>query len=101
MNTVAQTELSLSDAAEWLPRHRGKPIARQTLDNWIKIGCRGVKLVAWKRGGRWYTSIEALDQFSEECTKLPSATVSLPTDRQVSRGVRSARRVLAASGFYA
>lgn len=98
--TNPSQELCLVDAAEYLPKRRGKSVSVRTIDRWIKIGCRGVKLDAWKRGGIWFTSTEALERFADECTPRPAPTIMLPTSRQQKASIAAAVESLRKSGFY-
>lgn len=99
--TTKEHELSLIDATEYLPKRRGKPLSVRTLDRWIKAGCRGVMLSAWKRGGRWFTSVEALELFRDGCTNRSVVTTPpLPSANQASAAVRRARATLEGAGFY-
>jgi excisionase family DNA binding protein len=57
-----ETLLNLEQAAERLIVHK------TTLYRWITQGSKGVKLEAARVGGRWRTSEEALQRFSERLT---------------------------------
>jgi hypothetical protein len=84
--------ISLSQAAEKFPGHRGaKRLHPATLTRWILKGVRGtdgriVKLEASRVGGRWLTSEPALRRFSAALTAAGTATdtppVRIPTARQ-------------------
>ncbi|MFT7464314.1 MAG: hypothetical protein ACI9EF_002667 [Pseudohongiellaceae bacterium] len=53
----------LSEVADLLPRHRGRPIHISTVYRWVQQGVHGVRLSTARIGGRLYTSREALHQF--------------------------------------
>jgi hypothetical protein len=61
MNRLLQeTAISLQEVASSTP---GGEVASSTPLRWITRGCRGVRLEAFRRGGRWFTSREALERF--------------------------------------
>lgn len=57
--------ITLSEAAQILPKINGKRPSTVTLHRWATAGLRGVKLESSKIGGRRVTSPEALDAFIE------------------------------------
>lgn len=72
---------SLREAAGWLPRRRG---GRKThvscLVRWIQRGVNGIRLAAWRVGGVWCTSREALAEFITALSApAPSTAVPPPT----------------------
>lgn len=93
----AKHDISLNEAADLLPRRNGQKVSIQTLMRWIKQGCRGVKLSAWKWGGRWYTSPEELDLFRRR-SRPASAPRRTPAQREAA--IRAAREELRKDGFY-
>jgi hypothetical protein len=84
--------LSLSDAAKRLPPHRrGRPVHPSCIFRWIFEGVRlpsreRVRLEAVRLGGRWLTSVEALQRFAERLTPRidtePGPTPRSPTQRR-------------------
>lgn len=60
-----ETMLTFSQAASHLPRMQGKKIHTSTLWRWARKGVQGVKLETRKLGGRFFTSLEALERFSK------------------------------------
>ena len=83
--------ISLRDAARLLPPARqNKGVHSSTLTRWISRGLRGVHLEAHRIGGRWVTSREALERFSQALTtqhRRPSPRPSSPSP-QVEMAVR-------------
>jgi hypothetical protein len=70
--------LSLSEAARRLPPGRlGKPTHVRTLLRWGLKGLRGVHLDLARLGGRWVTSVEALERFSARLTAAQSVPVAV------------------------
>ena len=80
-----ETSLSLSEAAKRVPPSRNtKHIHRTTLIRWITQGLNGIRLEAVRVGGRWITSVEAIQRFSDALTaaKLSRATTQEPSQRR-------------------
>jgi hypothetical protein len=90
MNAGINTEsrITLTEAADILPRKSGKKMQVKTLYRWILKGCRGARLTAVKCGGQWYTTRGWLTEFEEACTRR-----STPDgDRTVGQRSVAARR---------
>lgn len=66
----------------------GKRIHISAVYRWIKRGVRGVRLEAVKIGGTTYTSLEALQRFTDRCTSAHSE----PDDRDVPQAPRARQR---------
>jgi hypothetical protein len=82
-----ETPLSLKQAARILPPTRqDKRVHVSTLTRWILHGVQGVRLEAYRIGGRWVTTREALERFSAALTErqLP------PSNSQPELSPRSA-----------
>jgi hypothetical protein len=101
-----ETVLTLADAAAKLPKMHGKRPHIATLWRWITYGIRGVRLESRRLGGRFVTSIEALDRFgkalAEASHRVPASTSPrkverLPTARR--KAIDQARRRLEAAGI--
>lgn len=61
-----ETPLSLTDAAELLPRKpSGKKLSIRTIERWIRHGHKGVPLEGNPIGNALVTSRESLQRFSE------------------------------------
>lgn len=56
-NIDQETVLTMTQAVEHTKR------SRNTLQKWIKQGCRGIVLEVSPYGGLWRTSKEAIDRF--------------------------------------
>src|SRR5713101_4891784 len=68
-----ETTISLSQAARMLPPgRRGRPVTLSCLLRWVLDGVKTpdgpVRLEAVRLGGRWITSIEALERFAARQT---------------------------------
>jgi hypothetical protein len=68
-----EATLSLSQAAKLLPPgRRGRPVTLPCLLRWILDGVKTpngvVRLEAARLGGRWLTSVEALERFADKQT---------------------------------
>jgi hypothetical protein len=76
---ATETALSLGAAARRLPPLRGnRPINPATVLRWILSGIRGpgggrVRLEAVRLGGRWVTTVEALERFTATLSAVPCA----------------------------
>src|SRR5262245_26472516 len=85
-----ETPISLAQASHRCPPGRGgKKPTLSCLLRWIMQGAAGprgrVKLEAARIGGRWFTSVQALQRFIERCTPAtdePAGVQRSPTRRQ-------------------
>jgi hypothetical protein len=59
----------------------GRTIHYSTALRWVVRGVRGVKLDAIRLGGRWVTSLEALNRFATKLTKAGDADPTPTGDR--------------------
>lgn len=106
MGILKETVISLRDAANELPSgmNPGKPIHFSTLWRWALRGClaldgRRVRLEAVRLGGRWLTSKEALQRFSDALSHVQAEGLETraPTGRK--RDVSAARKKLEKMGI--
>lgn len=77
MQILNEDCISLSDAASWLP---GKP-SLSTILRWSQRGYHGVRLEAFRRAGKMYTSREALERFFAKIN-APSPVEAKPLQRR-------------------
>ena len=63
--------LTLSQAANFLPKLEGKKVAISTIWRWCRKGVRGVKLEHAIIGSRIVTSVQALNGFVSGLSELP------------------------------
>jgi hypothetical protein len=75
--------VSLSAAARMLPPgRRGRPVTLSCLLRWVLDGVKTpqgvVRLEAVRLGGRWITSVEALERFADRQTPKHDADVATP-----------------------
>jgi hypothetical protein len=86
-----ETPLSLTAAARLLPAGRsGRPVSLSCIFRWISDGVlapdgQRVRLEAARAGGRWITSVEAIQRFMEKQTPRfdePATTPRTPGRRQ-------------------
>jgi hypothetical protein len=92
---LRESMLGLAEAARRLPAHReGKPVSASCLLRWVLTGVRGpsgkVHLEAVRLGGKWITSLEALERFAEALTPRPENARDLP--RSVQARQRASER---------
>jgi hypothetical protein len=92
-----ETMLSLAEAAKRLPPHRlGRPVHSSCLFRWIFDGVKlpsgeRIRLEAIRLGGRWLTSVEALQKFAEAQTPAIATKERIPL-RSAARRTRAAER---------
>ncbi len=67
-----ETVLTFSEAAERLPAINGRKIHASSVWRWARKGIGGVYLESRRLGGRYLTSLEALERFAEKLSKLPA-----------------------------
>jgi hypothetical protein len=78
LDLTVESPIPLADAAKIVPPARsGKRTHLSTLLRWILVGAKApdgsrVKLEAARLGGRWMTSREALQRFSDRLTPRPN-----------------------------
>ncbi|MBE7462886.1 MAG: DUF1580 domain-containing protein [Planctomycetes bacterium] len=63
--------ITLNEATKRLPPLDGRRLHVATLHRWARRGVRGIKLEVRALGGRYCTSIEALDRFGKALADLP------------------------------
>ena len=98
IDLTTETTLSLSQAARLLPPGRGdRPVTLSCVLRWVLRGARSpsgelVRLEAVRLGGRWLTSREALQRFSEALTPDLTGGQTAPTPRSRGRRQRASER---------
>lgn len=94
--------LTFSEAAKALPLVNGKRPHVSTLWRWARKGVAGVKLETRRIGGRFVTSVEALDRFTKQLSEIePNRPRPLKRSRvakQREREIERAERKLDAAG---
>lgn len=91
--------LSLTEAAELLPRRRGGKKAHVScVYRWTTSGCKGVILESIQCGGTRVTSREALARFFKKLTDANPLTASRSSGTR-SRAADNAEQALDAAGF--
>ena len=91
----SEQPLTLNDAAK---RSRVNP---STTWRWALKGVRGVVLETYALGVKRFTTVEALERFSDRCTAAASGGHSSPTQRtnsQRERDIERAEAELAKAG---
>ena len=102
-----ETPLTFAEAAARLPKINGKKVHVSSVWRWSRRGVRGVRLECRCLGGRYLTSIEALDRFATQLADLPpehrrqksAAKRRARTAKQRQRDIERAERQLADSGI--
>jgi hypothetical protein len=84
IDIASETILTLSEAAERLPRRRrGRQTHVSTLYRWTVVGCRGVLLEHTQIGATRATSLEALQRFFDRLTHANGGRATLPLSRSL------------------
>src|SRR4051794_33944068 len=96
-NLLTETVLSYREAVLGvLPSTEGRTIHVGTLHRWRMRGLDGVKLESLKIGGRWYTSLQALERFFN---RLSGRAQAQPVDPTVPGRADEALARLRDEGF--
>ena len=78
-NILNETRMSPAALARHLQaRDASRPIHVSTIIRWITRGIGGERLQAVRLGGRWVTSLEALDRFVARLTAGTAASATNP-----------------------
>jgi hypothetical protein len=93
---LGETIVSMGEVARRV-RCGGRSLHLSTVNRWRKPGLGGVCLEAVRLGGRWVTSLEALDRFVTATT--PSNLKPAPAPSPSSRRRASVARALEAEGL--
>jgi hypothetical protein len=67
-----------SEITRKLKSENGRPMHISTLARWRQAGIRGVRLEAIRLGGRWATSLEAVDRFITALAEVSANQISTP-----------------------
>lgn len=94
IDLASEQVIPLTQAARLLP---SRP-STATLWRWMQKGARGRKLETCIIGGRRYTSVEALQRFTEQTgDDQPHVTVRTPAQRE--RAIQKAEKELESAGW--
>jgi hypothetical protein len=92
---LAETRLTLAEAAARLPPVGGKPRSVASLRAWVsgvKVGERTVRLDAVKVGRQWWTSAEAVGRFlAASSAATGPAEVQTPAERSAAVRAKKSR----------
>lgn len=97
--------LTFSEATKALPPVNGKRPHASTIWRWARKGVNGIRLETRRLGGRFVTSIEALERFSKALAERPPVNRSdvgalrPRTIKQRQRDIEQAERKLARAGI--
>jgi hypothetical protein len=98
IDLASDSTLSLTQTARLLPPGRGdRPVTLSCVLRWVLRGARSpsgelVRLEAVRLGGRWVTSREALQRFTEQLTPNLDAGRATPTPRTPGHRQRASER---------
>ena len=92
---TTETTLSFSEAAARLPRIDGRKIHPSSLWRWARKGIHGVRLETRRLGGRFVTSLEALERFSKQLAEIdpPERPPRSPSRRKARSSAKRRREV--------
>jgi hypothetical protein len=95
-----ETLLPLSEAAKKIPPNRsGKKVHTSTVLRWILKGVKGVALEGTRLGGRWLTSLEALQRFGDRLATTQTGVNASPDTMARQHAADRAEEELAELGF--
>lgn len=98
IDLVAETPISLREAAQMIPDSAGRERAVEAcLRRYITYGLMGIHLDAAFLAGHWYTSREAMQRFAEQITEAKVRGPKRTKTRQ--RSVRRAQELLEKMGI--
>jgi hypothetical protein len=96
-----ETLISISDTPKHLPRRRnGKTVHISAVYRWLKKGIKGIRLESARIAGTTYTSLEALQRWSDALTNADESTADeiLQTpksrERQINQAAKQVTREL-------
>jgi hypothetical protein len=93
-----ETPLSLAAAARMLPPgRRGRPVSLSCILRWVIDGVRlpdgtVLRLEASRMGGRWLTTVEAMERFADRQTPKLDGRPPAPAPRTPARRQRASER---------
>jgi hypothetical protein len=64
--------ITFGRAAQLLPSVNGKPVHSTSVWRWGRKGVRGLRLECLRIGGRFVTSMEAVERFGKALAELPA-----------------------------
>lgn len=64
--------ISFGEAARLIPQVNGKSVHSTSVWRWARKGLRGVRLDCLRIGGRFCTSMEAVERFGKAMAELPT-----------------------------
>lgn len=96
--------VTFAEAAKRLPAVNGRRPHASTLWRWARKGIRGIHLETRRLGGRFVTSVGALDRFSERLAQinLPVSKPDVPVrprPKRHDREIEAAEQRLAEAGI--
>lgn len=99
-----ETVLTFTEAAKLLPKLNGKRPHASSVWRWARKGVQGVRLETRRIGGRFVTSVEALERFTQALADidLPDTPAPPPkprTPRARARAVEKAEGECTAAGI--
>lgn len=66
--------VTFTEATAIIPKFNGRKMHASSLWRWARKGVRGVRLETLRLGGRYVTTVEAIERFAKTLSQLPAAT---------------------------
>jgi hypothetical protein len=100
MDSFSTTEqpISLSQAANFLPKRNGKKPCTRTIERWIRYGRKGVKLEGFQFGAGLCTTREALIRFGKALLAAKSIQRQ-PSVKRTDKKLEDAKKALTHLGI--
>lgn len=83
--------ITFGRAAELLPQVNGKRVHSTSVWRWARKGLRGVRLDCLRIGGRFVTSMEAVERFTEALANVPVGPVDSASRRPLVKPKRRSK----------
>jgi hypothetical protein len=74
--------VSFTEAAEALPEINGKAVHPSAIWRWARKGIKGIRLETLRLGGRFLTSMEALDRFGKALAAVDAGENPIASEYQ-------------------
>lgn len=93
--------LSVEEVAALLPPEKGRPVHCLTVCRYIKDGCHGVRLQAYRPGRRYFIRPEAVEEFLAASTAARDSqqTAAASNTKRDPARKRKAKKALARHGI--
>lgn len=101
IDITTESLIAVGEVPRHLPvRSTGRRVHIATVYRWIQRGVRGVRLASIRIGGTTYTSLEAVQRFSQQLStpkhdrSCPQVPIPAARQRQIDQATRELRSLL-------